>query len=445
MPPNASQRDLSLRLFRSGAQAGALLVLLELILAAPVVGLGVSGRFVCCAGGPGCPLTADPTNCGGSPVTNVGFGTRNSITLTFDAAGGPVTGTAELYEFMLLMPSVYSIYTATLTGTYDPASFIFRGAARTHEYVRGYPGSPCESGCDFDHDDTWGATIEGGKLVGLISYGFSVFEAEIDLRTPTAMATVTATPTLTASPIPTATVDLVADRLEVVQSVQDLHNGVLPLVAGKRTFVRFHVHASEEGYGATATLNIRRGDKADAIVPNNPGGAIGVRKAPQRVRRDDSFFFELPDGFLQGTVALTGRLSPINLTQNEANDEVSTAVSFEDVPDMNLVIYRVGYARAGKTYFPAQFHVQRLRDWLTAAYPTAKLRSRLRSLFFRSKIFVGLSCAFVNAELAGARSMNRLFGREPASIRYYGMVDDRGEFMRGCGYATSATAVGPTG
>ncbi|HSP97303.1 MAG TPA: hypothetical protein VL049_08675, partial [Candidatus Dormibacteraeota bacterium] len=46
---------------------------------------------------------------------------------------------------------------------------------------------------------------------------------------------------------------------------------------------------------------------------------------------------------------------------------------------------------------------------------------------------------------AGARSMNRLFGREPASIRYYGMVDDRGEFMRGCGYATSATAVGPTG
>jgi hypothetical protein len=47
--------------------------------------------------------------------------------------------------------------------------------------------------------------------------------------------------------------DLVIDAMEITQSVQDLDNSV-PLVRGKRTFVRVYVHSTNGIYPTTATL-----------------------------------------------------------------------------------------------------------------------------------------------------------------------------------------------
>jgi hypothetical protein len=58
---------------------------------------------------------------------------------------------------------------------------------------------------------------------------------------------------------PCLTGDLAADRIEVTQAIQDLHNSVR-LVAGKRTFVRFHVSVAD-GFNAStyATMVVRKG------------------------------------------------------------------------------------------------------------------------------------------------------------------------------------------
>lgn len=73
------------------------------------------------------------------------------------------------------------------------------------------------------------------------STGIQVF-FEIDMW---ALPPISRTPTPPPTPprTPTPGPDLVADNLEVVQAVQDLNNSI-PLVANKRTFVRFHVHST---------------------------------------------------------------------------------------------------------------------------------------------------------------------------------------------------------
>ena len=85
----------------------------------------------------------------------------------------------------------------------------------------------------------------------------------------------TATPTAVPRP------DLIADKLEVTQAVQDLNNSVR-LVQDKRTFVRFHVHSAGGNHATSARLTAQRGGATQVLAPLNPGGEIDVRPAPDR-------------------------------------------------------------------------------------------------------------------------------------------------------------------
>ena len=251
--------------------------------------------------------------------------------------------------------------------------------------------------------------------------------------------------TPSATPTPTVN-DLVADHLEVVQAVQDLNNSV-PLVANKRTFVRFHVHSSSGTYETSARLHVQRSGQPEVVLaPQNPGGRITVRTEPNRAVLDHAFLFALPSGYLNGTVQLTAELNPGGdpMETNLVNNSAEATVTFEDVPQQNLVLYSVGYGPENQPSYPPDIDRTQLTLWLQRAFPLNDLQVTERSYFSGSAV---PTCGQVNAYLLSKRLWDLAFNPDlPANTRYYGMVSDAGGFMPGCATAIpSFVAAGPTG
>ena len=128
--------------------------------------------------------------------------------------------------------------------------------------------------------------------------------------TPTRTPTPTVTPTRTRTPTrtPTPSTDLVADKIEVTQGVQDLNNSVR-LVKNKRTFVRFHVHSTSGTHPTWAMLYATRGGSATVLFPIN-SGTISARTSPDRGTLNHAFLFELPSGYREGDRLADGLSQP---------------------------------------------------------------------------------------------------------------------------------------
>jgi hypothetical protein len=277
---------------------------------------------------------------------------------------------------------------------------------------------------------------------------------------PAAQALPSGAPAVQGYPTPTPTavpLDLTADRIEVTQAVQDLNNSVR-LVQDKRTFVRFHVRSSSGAPVTTARLTAQRGASSVVLSPINPGGTIAVRTAPDRGTLHHAFLFELPNGFKQGSVALTARVNPFNnpAESSNANNQVNFTAVFESVPRVNLVMYQIGYQIGATAYTPGNAHRDQMLSWLRRVYPLSDLRVWNRTLNYGAAAAVNgaltnPTCGTVNARLMNAKALDvifRWFGWSdiPTSSHYYGMVSDGGGFMRGCAVNIPHTvASGPTG
>jgi hypothetical protein len=242
--------------------------------------------------------------------------------------------------------------------------------------------------------------------------------------------------------------DIIADRLEVTQAIQDLNNSVR-LVAGKRTFVRFHVHSTtRENRWTYAELRVSRGGNELRLKPINPGNHITVVQTPNRGLLDHAFLFELPSDYTAaGELSLIGVVNPITDWGNRIaemgydNNNISARVLFEQVPPVNLVIYGVAYGSKRQIY-PAQYHLDQLHNWLQQAYPLSDLNVKYGRLPYKNKF---PACEKVNGILAVYLYYYSL-AHPFRHARFYGMVDDTGGFMRGCAASsTSNTASGPTG
>lgn len=267
--------------------------------------------------------------------------------------------------------------------------------------------------------------------------------------TRTASLTATATPTATASQTATATpaVDLVADHLEVVQTIQDLRNRI-PLIADKRTFVRFHARADAGVHHTRAFLRVLAGggNGGALLSPLNPNAI--VRPLPVRINQDESFLFELPTRFTRGTITLEGELNPHDQPRERAraNNTLRTTVTFEERAPIHLVLYRVSYLLNGATQIAGEAHADALLDWLERVYPIPSLSVDLRTYHHATGV---PWCETVNAVLRVKRYWDDLTGDIPPRTRYYGMVSDGGGkagFMRGCAAGIpSFAASGPTG
>ncbi|NLE75886.1 MAG: hypothetical protein GX605_03925 [Chloroflexi bacterium] len=206
--------------------------------------------------------------------------------------------------------------------------------------------------------------------------GGHVFDARTTQNIPRLIIDCTVpVPTPTATPRP----DLVATRLEVAQALQDLNNSVR-LVTNKRTFVRFHVRSAAGFHPTFATLVAQQGANSTTIYPSNAGSVL-ARPSPDRGVLNHSFLFELPNGFKQGTVTLTAHLNPVipsvrnrNPVESNCGNNTSTAtVTFESVPTMNLVNYRVGDKLGSTTYYPSSGDSVQMAQWLRRAYPLSSL------------------------------------------------------------------------
>jgi hypothetical protein len=247
-----------------------------------------------------------------------------------------------------------------------------------------------------------------------------------------------------------ATIDLQVKNpgIEVNQAVQDLNNSVT-LIANKRTFVRCYVQTS---YGTVllvpARLRVYRGATLmGTLSPANSGALINVKANPDRSWLNDSFYFDVPTGWLNpGSVRFECEVNtPVKYAETTtANNLRSTTVNFVRSPDMNLLIVNARYRSMGSVQNVRDIDRIRLEKWLKAAYPIHKLNVWWGYLDPPYNSLPNVDT--LNNDLAWNKSKKILGANEDPWTRYYGMVIDTGGFMRGKAKGIPGTvASGPTG
>lgn len=135
--------------------------------------------------------------------------------------------------------------------------------------------------------------------------------------------------------------DLRADqiRLEVTQSIQDAAHTV-PLVEGKRTYVRAWAGLAESSDGTTALpltpSVVLEGRRDGRPLDGSPLRTIDWGKplrtgSPDRTDERHQYLFELPESWTSGTVELTARVDPLDIEfeTDESNNTSSRTVTFQ--------------------------------------------------------------------------------------------------------------------
>lgn len=246
-----------------------------------------------------------------------------------------------------------------------------------------------------------------------------------------------------------AVTDLVVDAMEITQSVQDLNNS-LPLVAGKRTFVRLYVHSTTGTYPTTATLKVE-GFFTSTLLPIKPGGPlINVRPSYNRLLPSHAFLFELPMwAVIVGNLTLTAQVNPVlhwhprNPQETSyTNNTISKTIHFDQVPPLHLVIADQPYTINNQTYTPRAYDRWKTVDWISRSYPLSQVKAYFRSLPLvqasrmlddnNNLVLTNPTCAFLNLYLGYYHAA--LFGIPfvPKTATFLAIVPDDAGFMRGC-------------
>ncbi|HSB65445.1 MAG TPA: hypothetical protein VLD65_02645 [Anaerolineales bacterium] len=244
--------------------------------------------------------------------------------------------------------------------------------------------------------------------------------------------------------------DLVVDAMEVTQSVQDM-NGTVPLVMGKRTFVRVYTHSTNGTWPTTATLGIQLGGFHTSLLPIAPGGPfINVRQSYNRLLSGQAFLFEIPLLFtFSNQVTLTAMVNPAFRWHPHnpeeftyTNNSITTTVSFAEIPPLYLVIASQPYTFNNIKFTPTVWDTWNLAYWIQRAYPVSQMKVYFRTLptinaqRIKNKNgdwdLVVPNCAYLNDYLAYNRASILGSPFYPNDTAFYGMVADTAGFMRGC-------------
>jgi len=125
--------------------------------------------------------------------------------------------------------------------------------------------------------------------------------------------------------------------IEVTQGIQDLNNSIA-LIANRATYVRAYVRATSRTMdNVYATLS---GTRNGIPLPDSPltalnysgAGDITVYSNPDRGQINDSFFFQLPPAWLNGSVDLRFHLTNLSVTCVDTSGNCETKVSFTPSP-----------------------------------------------------------------------------------------------------------------
>jgi hypothetical protein len=244
-----------------------------------------------------------------------------------------------------------------------------------------------------------------------------------------------------------ATVDFEVTGIEVTQAIQDLNNSIV-LITGKRTYARIHVRSllnGDHGPVRARLVGWRGLTKLGTIVGNNTGGLNTVPANPDRGQINHSFYFDLPSHWLSGSLQLEAEVNYDRAwaETSAANNMEVVAVTFQNSPEMNLLIVDVCYEQGGTTHHINPLDSWALASWLRRAYPIAKLN--LWTSAFNPCYDSLPDASDVNSDLAWNQSRKVLGANEDPYTRYYGMAVDTGGFMRGLGRRPGTVASGPTG
>jgi hypothetical protein len=256
---------------------------------------------------------------------------------------------------------------------------------------------------------------------------------------------------------------LSVEGIEVVQVVQDMAHSV-PLIAGKATVVRVYL-----GRPAGGVVTVR----GEIAVRRTPGGT--PQKVPSldtarvsptqngrlKTKRHDlrlSLNFRLP-----ASLTAAGRIfaGVSSLTDAETGERVECAdcadrrveVRFVEAAPLRVRLIQLRYRTpaAPGGLLPDERDVRLFRSWLGRAYPVSRV------IFSQATVDTNIRPPFrdttsnrTNAQLSAIRNLDVNNGADQRT-HYYGMVTDKGGFMRGSASALpetpdpTAVASGPTG
>jgi hypothetical protein len=300
-------------------------------------------------------------------------------------------------------------------------------------------------------------------------------------RVPTARAAIGCSLSLGITP------EIVADSMEITQSIQDGGNA-LTIVAGKRTYVRLYSHlfapfrlprdraptrrtsANLKGFPtgsciSDATLMVSNGGRTATLEPLEAEGldTVGFKRVDRFLRGDPAFgfLFELPTFATSGTTSLRAEVNPNGtITEaNRANNVLQGPVSFTEVPRMSISFERVSYSVGNTTFNTPLGDLAQMARWIQRAYPVPGVDWRSRAVNVgahnvdSNNEFTDLTCDDLNLtrfiDEIGFFNFSKFIELQASNRRFYSMIDDAGGFMRGCALLDEPPfgpiASGPTG
>lgn len=269
--------------------------------------------------------------------------------------------------------------------------------------------------------------------------------------------------------------NIAATQLEITQGIQEADGLGVTLVAGKRTYVRFHVRktsgSADPVVGARLWRIVGGQRVGDPLLPSaRPnlfrfvpylfGGdryvvdpTVTVRANPDRNALGDSFFFRLPDSWTAaGALTIEAEVNPTFLPNavdeaTRTDNILRTSFTFEDTPTMVLRLFSVRYRNNGTVYAPTETQLREVENWLRRAYPIARLIVK-RDTEDMTNLNRIPTCDEVNGRLFWDNLFLKWAGIDPTPTRYFGLVADASSsvWMRGCAAdIPSFIASGPTG
>jgi hypothetical protein len=268
--------------------------------------------------------------------------------------------------------------------------------------------------------------------------------------------------------------NIAATQLEVTQAIQEADGAGVTLVAGKRTYVRFHVRQTSSGDDPVVAARLWRIVNGQRLGdPLRPSGrasgflrflpffldgtryvfdpTVTVRTNPDRNALEDSFLFRLPDSWTAaGDLTIEAEVNPTFLPnavdETTRSDNILRAtVTFADTPPMVVRLFAVRHRVGNTVYAPSETQLREVEDWLRRAFPIAHLIV-IRDVEDMTDLNRLPTCDEVNGRLFWDNLFLKWAGIDPLPTRYYGLVSDGGGFMRGCAAdIPSFIASGPTG
>jgi hypothetical protein len=206
--------------------------------------------------------------------------------------------------------------------------------------------------------------------------------------------------------------------LEATQAIQNLDDAV-DMVSDKPTFVRAIVQSRSGTVNDVAARLIGRRNGVELpgspLAPANKGGTIDIQENgdSHRMNLNDSFYFELPPSWRNGTVELEFKEDnrPIAcLDHTDADNDCKVQVTFSDPPLPDVRFVGVSWREGDISHEPNIADIREVVQQLKITYPIADLQwdfpYTIEPIFLATQPSTKLEFARVNTMLSIQRTLD---------------------------------------